>query len=684
MTTLQQSLLDAALSYSAKGFSIIPIGADKKPLIKWKEFQMRRASDDELTLWCNRSDIQGIAIVTGGISNLYVLDMEKDADRSGLDICGDTPVVESGGGGYHIYYSNEGHEGIGSFNRFRPDMDFRGEGGYIIAPPSLHPTGSSYRWDISLFKVPLANTPQWLVNMLTQQRSPRTSKARMIMHGVPQGQRNDAAASYAGILLKKTPAEQLETLAWPALKEWNMRNTPPLDESELRNVFDSISGREEGLRAPVVPIDVSIFIPMSLEELQKTLALTIKHDDVNKTVAFLCQLSAFTEDSQFNISFNAPSSTGKSFIPTEVANLFPHDAVKEIGYCSPTAFFHDHGQYDKERNCYFVDLSRKILIFLDQPHNMLLGHLRPLLSHDKKEITMKITDKTQRSGMKTKNIIMRGYPSVIFCTAGLRIDEQESTRFLLLSPEINQGKIHQAIKEKIRKEANREAYREWLESDDDRNLLMQRITAIQREGIEYIRLCSEDVVRERFLEMHKVLKPRHQRDIGRVISIIKSIALLNLWWRERDDSTIIANLDDIEAGFAIWGGVSTSQELNLPPYVYNFYLDIILPTWNDKNGDRKAGFVQMTGPLGLTRKDILSGHLKHYGRHLDPTQLRKEILPMLETAGLIYQEQDSTDKRQTLVHPTVSSPISPDETYRGIDGRVTDLEESVDISDISL
>jgi hypothetical protein len=53
----------------------------------------------------------------------------------------------------------------------------------------------------------------------------------------------------------------------------------------------------------------------------------------------------------------------------------------------------------------------------------------PLLSHDKKEIAIKITDKTQKNGTKTKNILLRGYPSVIFCTAGLRIDEQEATRF---------------------------------------------------------------------------------------------------------------------------------------------------------------------------------------------------------------------------------------------------------------
>ena len=80
--------------------------------------------------------------------------------------------------------------------------------------------------------------------------------------------------------------------------------------------------------------------PLSAKELIEILGTTIKHDNDNKLVAFLCQLSAYTEDSQFNLSFNAPSSSGKSFIPIEIAKLFPPEDVLELGYVSPTSFFH--------------------------------------------------------------------------------------------------------------------------------------------------------------------------------------------------------------------------------------------------------------------------------------------------------------------------------------------------------
>ena len=407
-------------------------------------------------------------------------------------------------------------------------------------------------------------------------------------------------------------------------------------------------------------IDTSQFKPLSLQELVEILGLTIKKDEENKIVTFLCELSAFTDNAQFNISYNAPSATGKSYIPTEIARLFPEEDIKELAYCSPTAFFHDVGEWDKEMKGYVVDLSRKILIFLDQPHNDLLARLRPLLSHDKKEISLKITDKTQKFGLKTKNILLKGYPAVIFCTAGLQIDEQEATRFLLLSPEINQEKIRDGISEVIKKEADNESYKGWLEENPERKLFKERIRAIKLENIGEIKIGNPEKIKERFLGDNKMLKPRHQRDIKRLLSLIKSFALLNLWWREKDNSTITANDDDIEQAFKVWDEIATSQELNLPPYIYNLYQEVILKAWQDKNANRNEDFVEIAGTFGLSRQEILQKHYEVYGRMLDTTQLRQQILPMLETAGLITQEADQNDKRKILIYPTVPLTNSQD------------------------
>ena len=98
------------------------------------------------------------------------------------------------------------------------------------------------------------------------------------------------------------------------------------------------------------------------------------------------------------------SSGGKTYNTLEVLAYF-RDVVLRIATASPTAFFHDNGKWDKEAHVLTVDLRQKILVFLDQPHYSLLERLRPLMSHDQRELLYKITDKSAKGTMRTKNVI---------------------------------------------------------------------------------------------------------------------------------------------------------------------------------------------------------------------------------------------------------------------------------------
>ena len=146
---------------------------------------------------------------------------------------------------------------------------------------------------------------------------------------------------------------------------------------------------EEEIRIIEEYMEKNSIKPLTIQELLEVLGITIKHGNLNKLITFLSMLSAYTEDSQFNVSFRAPSSTGKSYIPIELARYFPPEDVIIIAYSSPTAFYHDAGEWDEEKQAIVVNLERKILIFLDQPHDQLLQRLRPLLSHDRKELLYK-------------------------------------------------------------------------------------------------------------------------------------------------------------------------------------------------------------------------------------------------------------------------------------------------------
>ncbi len=241
---MNNKLLCEAIKYLDLGFSIIPVGQDKKPLIQWKEFQERKPTIEELEKWFANPSATGIAIITGKISDLIVLDAESGADFTGLKIP-KTPTVKTGGGGVHCYFKLPKNFVVQNSVRFRPLMDIRGEGGCVVAPPSLHPSGKYYEWAIDFASAELANMPKWLIENLEHKKSEATNKDwAEVLNGVGMGERNETATSVAGKLLIHFPTTEWESVVWPTLKGWNLQNKPPLPESELRATFKSIADRE--------------------------------------------------------------------------------------------------------------------------------------------------------------------------------------------------------------------------------------------------------------------------------------------------------------------------------------------------------------------------------------------------------------------------------------------------------
>jgi hypothetical protein len=305
-----------------------------------------------------------------------------------------------------------------------------------------------------------------------------------------------------------------------------------------------------------------------------------------------------------------------------------------MGYASPTSFYHDSAENEESP---IIKLERKILIFLDMPHYELLAKLRPILSHDQKEIIVKITDRGKRK-MRTKTITIIGFPAVIFCSANPEINEQESTRFLVLSPETSQEKLRQSVTERIKKESDNISYTGKLKSDKSRKELIERISYIKESNIKEILMGKDlsDKIQNIFLSK-TTLKPRHSRDSSRLINLVKSFALLNLWDKKTaDDEVIEATMSDLNEVLPIWQEISESQELNLPPYILEIYKKTILPLFE-------------TGILSVTRQEVLKKYYMAFGRPLSEAHLRKQIIPMLEVAGLIMQEEDPRDRRNKTI-----------------------------------
>lgn len=249
--------LQTALDYLNRHWSVIPVAArDKRPIVPWLEFQRRRASEDEVTNWYRRWPEANVGIVTGVVSGLVVLDIDS---RHGGDASLDALLKEhgslprtveavTGSGGRHIYFA---HPGCLIRNKvgMRPGIDVRGDGGCIVAPPSVHPCGASYFWreDRSPNEAPLATMPEWLLEAIVgagrRGSQPLDYWRTLVQSGVEQGARNSAIASLSGHLLwhEVAPDVVMELLLC-----WNRaRCRPPLDDDEVVRTVHSITRLHE-------------------------------------------------------------------------------------------------------------------------------------------------------------------------------------------------------------------------------------------------------------------------------------------------------------------------------------------------------------------------------------------------------------------------------------------------------
>ncbi len=164
--------IDKALWYaSEKKCSVIPVRGDKRPFIKWEQYQKERATKKQIKGWFQKWPDAMIGLVTGSISDLSVIDIDTTEGFEEINkIIPDSlimPTAQTPKGGQHLYFKS--HEQLVPNNaRAIPGCDFRGEGGYIIAPPSINADDIEYKWldDLSIGEVDPPPLPDAYVRAL--------------------------------------------------------------------------------------------------------------------------------------------------------------------------------------------------------------------------------------------------------------------------------------------------------------------------------------------------------------------------------------------------------------------------------------------------------------------------------------------------------------------------------------
>jgi hypothetical protein len=244
----------AAQDYAACGWSVVPIQPrGKRPLVAWLALQQHIADTQEIAGWFRRWPDANVGIVTGHISGIVVVDV--DPRHGGQQSLADlerehgplprTAEVATGGGGRHLYFVHRGallHNRVG----LRPGIDLRAEGGCVVAPPSVHPSGRRYAWVVAPHDAPPADLPAWLLHTAGaagQSRHSLTHWRQLVRDGVDEGARNATLASLTGHLLWH---EVDAAVALELLLAWNrVRCRPPLPDDEVARVVQSIARLHE-------------------------------------------------------------------------------------------------------------------------------------------------------------------------------------------------------------------------------------------------------------------------------------------------------------------------------------------------------------------------------------------------------------------------------------------------------
>ena len=187
------TILDHALLYARRGIRIIPIAPGEKYPAGIEAWQTIATSNETtITEWFTTTYKNwGVGICTGraGTRQIFVLDIdEHNPQQSGSDTLNDletehgklpdTVTVLTPTGGKHLYFTTPIPIRNDAGKRLGPGLDIRGDGGQVLAPPTIHPNGKPYTFEdgYSITDMKPADAPEWLIKRLTAE--PKIDRTR--------------------------------------------------------------------------------------------------------------------------------------------------------------------------------------------------------------------------------------------------------------------------------------------------------------------------------------------------------------------------------------------------------------------------------------------------------------------------------------------------------------------------
>jgi hypothetical protein len=450
-------------------------------------------------------------------------------------------------------------------------------------------------------------------------------------------------------------------------------------------------------------------------------------------------LSGYSKN-PINLLINAPSGEGKNYVINKVISLFPKGDVLPLAGMTEKALFHRPGtlvikdeitgEYEsietqltdiqeqirekKHEECSYsrkaddkskrqdvrdafqileekkkellndskklIDLSNKIIIFLDTPPERLLAGLLPLLSHDQYEVEYEFVD--TNNGIKTRSNILRGWPVVIIAQA---LDYSKSPRFpeyarrfITTNPTMTQEKYNEAVDLILDKASVPDLiYQSEVISDYEKDEAREIIKGLK----EQIQSICNDLEPGRnniiipFIELIRELIPKEKASdmtrANRLATYLRFLPLIHFDKRPRIETGREGDALSKEIiPIATFEDLQNTNDLmkysdGVRPHILEWYYDVFLKAYEDKNdipdskvkknrkGEEEETITEER--VAVTSKDLIEKHKEQHNEILGNTKLLKDYLYPLLNYGYIDKISSVIDGRAKIYYPIITN-----------------------------
>lgn len=211
------NFLDVAMFYAQNNIKTFPVKRQGKSPLCPKGFKDATTNKVVLQEWNNNFPNCNVGIPTGQINNIFVVDVDGEQGFKSLNrlelIYGklDAPTVITGKG-KHLYFKMPENTDIkSSVSKIADHIDIRANGGYVVAPPSIHENGHRYTWENFIPNQDFPEAPSWFISLITHAEKQPLPVSGVLeeISNAPQGQRNDTLYRRAISLINRSRKEYL-------------------------------------------------------------------------------------------------------------------------------------------------------------------------------------------------------------------------------------------------------------------------------------------------------------------------------------------------------------------------------------------------------------------------------------------------------------------------------------------